>query len=121
VIAVYRLNPTRHADEFRQLSAVDLVVSRQDVVDERDRLGDSRECVRPTQGRQLVQYLAGVQPFLQCRLLQADLATTAKIKFQAPEDRSGSWQLNSNLPYGLIQAKNIGFWRGGFQACIHGR
>ena len=111
--AVHAFHAVRHADEFGQLGAMHLVVAHQDVVDQRAGLGHLGQAGGALQLRQFTQDGLQVQPLFRHGLGQAQVATTAKVQFQATENGGGTGQLNGKLANGLacIQSRCRGFSR----------
>ena len=93
------------ADEFGQLLTVDLVVTRQDVIDQLGRRSQPpvrflRGVLR--QGDQARLDLRGIQRTLGCRLGQALLAATAEVQFEFVKHLRGAGNAAGQLAQGLL-------------------
>ena len=98
VFAVHRFNAARHAHQFGQLHAVNLVVAADDVVDQRGGGHVVSPCIGPLQGGELAHHVGQIQVFVQCRLPEADEAAAAEVQFQLPENGSRAGQAHGDLP-----------------------
>ena len=97
MISMNCLDASGHADQFRQLLAVNLVVTAQDMVNQLRRRASVGLNLHGNQAFDFAQDRVGIQSFLCAGLSQRLLSTATKVEFETTKYSCGTRNLNGQL------------------------